>query len=324
MIYLRNGFIAAAALLTAVQSCGLAAASLERVNAATIEVPPHAGHAQTGLQDPPIPAQPSPPSGPNDSDLADPGTIQGNAAGGRPGSRNAALASPAAQPPQRMEFGWSPGDDAIISGSTGWYGVYLQSLDRVPERNTIYGLLRETPRPGRNDSKTPTSLDQFASSIGTRQASPTFFLFGLLRKKGWHYNLDNSWKLQAGTRNMQYSGMPRSKIGFLSVEHQWESLRTSYSYQLERSSGLGIAPGHVLQIDYLYGPHNSIGVSFMNGREFADFGALGILNTQVRDIGIRGQHWFKQDWALTFQAGFKNHGNLPAHNGIRMGLRHSF
>ncbi len=323
MIYLRNGIIVAAALLTAVHSCGLAAEPLERVHAATIEALPHDGHAQTGLQEPPLPAHSATPSGPNDPDPANPGTIRGKAASGRPGSRNAALASPA-QPTQRMEFGLSSGNDAIVSGPTVWYGVYLQSLDRVPERNTIYRLLRETPRPGQNDSKTPTSLDQFASAIGTRQASPTFFVFGLLRKKGWHFNLDDGWKLQAGIWNMQYSGMPRSKIAFLSVEHQWERLRTSYSYQLERSSGLGIAPGHVLQIDYLYGPHNSIGVSFTNGREFADFGALGILNTQVRNIGIRGQHWFKQDWALTFQAGYKNHGNMPAHNAIRMGLRHSF
>lgn len=335
MTYLRHGLIAAATLLAVTHSSVLAAESLEGVHAAVNEVLLHAGHAQTGFQYPPMPAQRFPPSGRDDSEPADPGTIQGKAAGIRLGLKDAVLASHAVQPLKGIEFGFGLANDAPVNGFMAWYGVHLHSLDRVAERNTIYGLLRETPRPGFNNSKAPTafccqrsdtltSLEQFASTITTRQVSPTFFLFGLLRKKGWNLNLDDGWKLQAGIRHMQYNDMPRTRVVFLSVEHHWESLRTSYSYQLEHSRGVNVAPSHVLSIDFLYSPHDSIGVSFTNGREFADFGPLGILNTKVRNVGIRGQHWFKRGWALTFQTGYNDHGSLPTHKGVRMGLRRSF
>jgi YaiO family outer membrane protein len=123
---------------------------------------------------------------------------------------------------------------------------------------------------------------------------------------------------------MQYNNAPRTKVGFLSLERRWEYLRTSYSYQLERSSGGTPAASHVLQVDYHFSPHNLIGLSVANGREFADFGPLGLLNTEVRNVALRGQHWFKQDWALTYQAGYNYHGNMPARSGVRLGLRHSF
>lgn len=295
----------------------------------------HAGYAQKSLQDPPMSAQRYPASGWEDSVPAGPGRIQGKEAGVRLGSRDAILASHAVSPLNRLEIGLGLSNDALVNGFMGWYGVYLQGLDRVAERNTIYGLLRETPRFGPNDSKTPpalccqssdtvTALEQFASTTTAHQVSPTLYLFGMLRKKGLNIDLEDGWKLRAGSRQMKYGSALQTRVGFLTVEHHWESFRTSYSYQLERSGGTSVAPSHVLQFDHLFSPRDSIGVSFANGREIADFGPLGILNTEVRNVTLRGQLWFKQDWALTFQAGYNDHGSMPTHKGVRMGLRHSF
>jgi YaiO family outer membrane protein len=309
MTHLRKGLIAAA-LLAATHSSGLVAEPLERVQSAVLA------------------------SGWENSEPAGPNSIQGKAPGVPPGLRDTVLAAQAVPPAKAIEFGWVLGNDALVNGFKDWYGVYLKNFDRVAERNTLYGLLRETPRPGYNDNNapgaffrqrgtTPTSLDQLASTISAPPVSPTFFLFGVLRNKGWDLNLNDGWKLQAGARHMQYGDLFSTRVGFLTVERHWESFRTTYSYQLERSSG-SLAPSHVLQFDYLYGPRDSIGVSLAKGREFADFGPLGILNTEARNVALRGQHWFKQGWALTYQAGYNDHGDMPAQKGIRMGLRHSF
>ncbi|MDO8596100.1 MAG: YaiO family outer membrane beta-barrel protein [Sulfuricaulis sp.] len=254
-----------------------------------------------------------------------------HAAGGRLGLKDALLASHAVQPFKHMELGLGLSTDAI---ATDWYGVHLNSLDRIAERNTLYGLPRESPRFGPSDSKTPpalccqnsgtvASLEQYANVITAREVSPTFFVFGLLRKKGYDINLKDGWKLQAGVRHMQYGITPQTRTAFFTVERHWENFRTSYSYQLERVDG-SFSPGHVLQLDYLYSPRDSIGVSFASGREFAYFGPLNIQNTEVRNVAVRGQHWFKQDWALTFQAGYSDHGSLAAQTGVRVGIRHSF
>jgi YaiO family outer membrane protein len=282
-----------------------------------------------------MPAQRFPESGWDDSEPAGPSMIQGKAAGVQLSLKDAVLASHTVRPLKRVEIGLGLSNAALVNGFKDWYGVYLQSLDRVAERDTIYGVLPETPRPGLNYGKAPpaiccqrsdtlTSFQQYANAITAREVSPTFFLFGIVRKKSWKFNLEDGWKLQAGSRNMQYSSRLQTKVGFVTVERYWERLRTSYSYQLERSSGVSLAQSHVLQFDYLYSRHDSIGFSVANGRELADFGPLGILNTEVRNVTLRGQHWFKQDWALTFQAGYNDHGSMPAQIGVRFGLRHSF
>ncbi len=328
-------WLIAAALLSATHSGGLAAEPLEGIHVAINGELLPAVYAQKSPQDPPLSAQLFPASGRDDAEAAGPGMIQGNTAGGRPGLRDAVLAAHVVQPLQRIEFGLGLSHDALVNGNKGWYGVYLQGLDRVAERNTIYGLLRETPRFALNDAKTPaalccqrgnalTSLEQYTNAMTAHQLSPKFFVFGMLRKKEWNLNLDDGWKLQAGTRHMQYSSALRTRVGFITVEHQWEGFQTSYSYQIERSSGTSLAPSHVLQFDYLFSPRDSIGVSLTHGREVANFGPLGILNTEVRNVAVRGQHWFKPDWALTFQAGYNDHGSLPTQKGARMGLRHSF
>jgi len=274
-------------------------------------------------------------SGWYDTQPAGPGRIQAKPAGIQLGLKDAVLVSHIVGPLKGTEIGIGLSHDAFANGFNGWYGVYIQSLDRVAERNTIYGMLSETPRPGLNDSNAspanccqrsiaPTSFKQYANAMAAAEISPTFFLFGIVPKKSWKFNLDDAWKLQAGVRYLEYNSAPRTKVGFLTLERRWEYLRTSYSYQLERSGGGIPAASHVLQFDYQYSPHDSIGVSVANGREFADFGPLGLLNTEVRKVSLRGQHWFKQDWALTFQAGYNYHGNMPAQSGVRLGLRHSF
>jgi len=313
-----HGLIAAA-LLSATHSYGLAAEPLDGVLAAARGE--HAG--QAGL---------------SDRDHLQPmgaGMIQVNAAGVRPGLRESVLASHAVQPLKRLEFGIGLDRDALVQGAAGWYGVYLRALDRVDERSTPYGRLRETRRFGPDDGGTPpapccrrneapTSLEQFASAISGREVSPTFLYFGMLRKKEWGLDLNEGWKVQAGVRHMQYSSTARTKIGFLTVDRHWENFRAAYSYQLQRSHGASMAPGHVVQLDYLFGPGDSIGLSVAIGREFASFGALGMLNTEARSATIRGQHLFKRDWALTYQAGYNHHGSMPAQSGARFGLRHSF
>jgi YaiO family outer membrane protein len=251
----------------------------------------------------------------------------------RIGWNGAATASNAAQPGNRVGMGLGFSNDAFANGFTSWDGVYLPGFDRIAERNTVYGLSRETL--GLSDSNPLSAsccqrsntlvLPQPRASIGTAAPpSPTIYVFAIFRKKGWDLDLKDGWKLQAGGRNREYSQTLQTKLGFLKVERFWESFRASYSFQLERSNGLSLAPSQVLQFDYLYSPRDSVGVSYGTGREFAEFGTAGVLNTEVRSLGVRGQHWFKKDWAFTYQAGHNDHGSLPAYDAVRIGLQRSF
>lgn len=103
MTNLRHWLITAA-LLSATHSSGLIAGPLEAVDAAVNGEP-----ANSSL-------------------------IQGQAASGRLGLIDVVLASHAMQSRQRMDIGFGLDNGALANGSRGWYGVYIQSLDRVAER----------------------------------------------------------------------------------------------------------------------------------------------------------------------------------------------
>ena len=283
-----------------------------------LEVPPAADHDDFALAW-------------DNAGFASPGIIRGKSAGAGTNWIETIPSSHNAQPLQRTQIGAGLRRDAI---AMDWFGVYVKSLDRVAERNTIYGLLRETTSLGTNDSKTPsvpccqsrgavTSPEQYERAITRFELSPTFFVFGLLQNKGYDLKLTDGWKLQTGVRHMDYGNLYRTRLGYFTVERTWQRFQAAYSYQLERAGGQS-APSHVLQLDYLYSARNSIGVSVANGREFANFGALGILQTEARNVTVRGQHLFKQGWALTFQAGYVDHRSLPAQKAFRIGIQHSF
>jgi YaiO family outer membrane protein len=240
-----------------------------------------------------------------------------------------------ALPVTRVGIGLGFSNDAFLNGFTSWDGVFLPAFDRVAERNTVYGLSRETLGLSdrnalsasccqRSNTLTLASPQRYANAGAALPASPTLYVFAIVRKKRWDIDLKDGWKLQAGGLSREYSQTLQTKAGFLKVERFWESFRASYSFQVERSTRLNLAPSQVLLFDYLYSPRDSIGVSYAIGREFADFGTLGTMNTEVQSVGIRGQHWFKKDWAFTYQAGHSDHGSLPAYDQVRLGLQRSF
>ena len=332
VLHLQHWLIAAVLLSTLYSSVQAAEPLVESDATASGEFSERAQQfLQRSPQGAPMAAQRDLASDWEDSGPAGAGRIHGKGAGAGPVWRGAILALHAVQPFKGTEIGVELSMDAA---AMDWYGVYLKSLDRVAEPNSIYGLLRETQSFGGKDSKGPfalccgnrgtmSSLDQHENPITRLELSPTFLVFGLLRNQGYAFKLTDGWKLQVGVRHLQYDSTHQTRFAFFTVERSWESIRTSYSYQVERAGGT-LAPSHVLQLDYLYSPRNSIGVSFANGHEFADFGTLGILDAEVRNVSIRGQHLFKDDWALTFQAGYNNHGSLPAQKGLRIGVRYSF
>jgi YaiO family outer membrane protein len=294
MKHLRHLLIAAA-FLAAVHPSGSAAGPLEEIRAA-------------GWTD----------SEPGLGVIQENGGVAINLSGAVPGSN-------AVQTVKRIGIGLGFSNDAFANGFTNWYGAYLPDFDRVAERNTL-GLSDRNALSASccERSNTLAPPQQHANAASALPASPTLSVFAIVRKRGLDFDLKDGWKLQAGSRSREYSETFQTKLGFLTVERFWASVRASYSFQLERSKGLSLATSQVLRFDYLYGPRDSIGVSYSAGREFADLGTLGILNTEVRSVGITGQHWFKKDWAFTYQAGHSDHGSLPAYDQVRLGLQRSF
>jgi YaiO family outer membrane protein len=322
MIHLQPLLIAAV-LLSAAHAGASAAEPLEGVHAADAATPDPVEQAVSAQR---VPA-------PRLADPADRGMIQGDAAGFRIGWSDAA---PGAQGTRkRFEIGMGFSSEAPVNNFMNWDSAYFRGPDRTAKFNTAFELPRETLRPGVGDGNAPfasccrrsdtlAAPGQLADAGAAAPTSTTIYIFAIVRKKGWDFDFKDGWKLLAGSRSRDYSLVLHTKVGFITMERLWEGFRASYSFQVERSAGYSLAPSQAVQLDYLYSPRDSIGVSYAGGRELADFGTLGIMNSEVRNVGLRGQHWFTKEWAFTYQAGHSDHGSMPAFETVQLGARRSF
>ncbi len=247
-----------------------------------------------------------------------------------PQSTAEALAPPhAAYPVRQTEFGLGLSTGGRIDGYATWSGNSVALADAGAARSSFYGSLLQGPPAGIDDGRSPRgrTLDpmaQFSRTGNAFSGVPALSLGGRLRKRGLHFNFADSWSFNAGSRRSDYTETLTTRTNFLTIERQWENLKTSYSLQMQRVSGASRAANHVVQMAYAFSPTDSIGVSFTSGREVARFENLGILSSEVRSVGLNAQTTIARDWAFSFNAGYADHGALPTHKSIRVSLRRSF
>jgi YaiO family outer membrane protein len=150
-------------------------------------------------------------------------------------------------------------------------------------------------------------------------------LIAKLRTKGLKLEFDDAWRLDVGARSREYSNSAlNSRVGHIMVQRYWGSLVTAYGFQIEKRGGWNVAPSQSLQVGYAFTRQSSLGVSYATGSEIAFFGARGMLKTEMHSFALRGQHAFASGASFTFDAGYYDHGDLPAHKAIRFAYRRSF
>ncbi len=145
-----------------------------------------------------------------------------------------------------------------------------------------------------------------------------------LKGKGLKLNLYDGWNLDAGARSREYSSPAlNSRIAHITLHRWWGDWRTGYSFQVEKRGGWNVAPSQSLQLGYALAPRSIVGIAYTAGREIAFFGSQGMLKTEVRSLTLQGEHAVRKDWALKFEAGYYDHGDLPSHRSVRLALRYS-
>lgn len=147
-------------------------------------------------------------------------------------------------------------------------------------------------------------------------------LLGQLKTRGLKLKLDDGWKVTAGARSREYaSNGLKSRIAHVTLQRWWGDVSTGYSFQVEKRGGWNVAPSQSLHLGYAYGPRSTVGVAYTFGQEHAFFGWRGMLKTEVRSLALQAEHAVEKHWSVRFDAGYYDHGDLPAHRGIRIAFR---
>lgn len=164
---------------------------------------------------------------------------------------------------------------------------------------------------------------------------------------GVFYPLAENWgsSLEAGVTQDSH---PRRYSLFgqlhttLSAGHELSlGLKYIYDYPqapffgLSSESAAGITSGHALaprfgggasyqlQLSYLYGVRNTVGLAYASGRELEYFGLPYDALADSRQFMLTGQHWLSPNWAFNYDI-YAPDSNLLRRQGLRLGLRYRF
>jgi hypothetical protein len=198
----------------------------------------------------------------------------------------------------------------ISYSSDGRLNAYVAGRDR----GMLGGQAGRDVPPGREVDTPGRATDPDARQVAS--------LLGQLKTRGLKLTLDDGWKVSAGARSRQYSHPDlRSRIGHVTLQRWWGDVSTAYSVQIEKRGGWNVAPSQSLQLGYAVAPRSTVALSFTAGQEIAFFAGQGMLKTEVRSLALQAEHAVKKQWSVGFEAGYYDHGELPAHKGVRVSFR---
>jgi len=146
----------------------------------------------------------------------------------------------------------------------------------------------------------------------------------------------DGWGLSAALRHSElglqqvpfgdsaYASAGSADLGMVSVERWWNSYRGSYTYYAGRTDTGNSASGHRFQVHYFYGERNSVGLSYTLGPSLGLGASANADESELRNMGIAGEHWFSRRWALNYNALVEDFGDGELKPELRLGLRLRF
>ena len=211
-----------------------------------------------------------------------------------------------------------------------WKSVYLDAAHSFAPRQTLYGTLRETERFDLRDFELAAGYAQPFGEQWTAVAEGTFSPdhHVLARQSVFaqlYWAAGSGWVVNGGARFSEYTDSD-ARVLTAGVERYFGHCRAGYTYYNGKPEDAPAASSHRIGFDYYYFEERSrIGVAISWGREVENVGPpAGLITSDVRSFTLVGRHWFTPDWALAWEIGTHEQGDLYRRTGGRLGFRHRF
>ena len=219
--------------------------------------------------------------------------------------------------------------EQLTNNRPDWESVYLEASHSFRERQTLYGLLRQTERFDLTDRELRAGyyhpLAERWTGLVEASTSPEHHILPKSSVLGeLAYRIGGGWGASFGLRHTEYTATTTNLL-VGTLERYWSSFRAAYTAYNNHPEGAGSATAHRLVFDYYYSEKSRVGIGVTRGREVENVGPpIGVTTTDVRGANVYGRHWFAPTWALTWEALTHEQGELYRRQGLRLGLRHQF
>ena len=218
----------------------------------------------------------------------------------------------------------------LTNDKPAWRSLYLDAMQTFAPRQTLYGTVRETERFDLRDLELAAG---YAHPFGAKWTgvieashSPDHNVLAETSAFGQLYWVAaGGWTLNAGARYSNYTDSD-ARVLSAGVERYFGHYRAAYTYYNGKPEDASSASSHRVAFDYYYFEDRSrIGMAVSWGREVENVGPpTGVITSNVRSIYIVGRHWFTDDWAIAWEIGTHEQGDLYQRTGGRLGLRYRF
>jgi len=218
----------------------------------------------------------------------------------------------------------------LTNGNPDWRSLYLDAMQTFAPRQTLYGTVRETDRFDLRDFELAAGYAHpFGAKLtGVIEAGyspdhnvlPENSAFGQM-----FWAAGGGWTLNGGARYSNYTDSA-ARVLTAGVERYFGHLRAAYTYYNGKPEDASSASSHRVALDYYYFDERSrVGLAISWGREVENVGPpTGIITSDVRSLSIVGRHWITPDWAIAWEIGTHEQGDLYRRTGGRLGLRRRF
>ena len=220
--------------------------------------------------------------------------------------------------------------ERLTNDKPDWRSVYLDATHTFAPRQTLYGTARETERFDLRDFELAAGYAHpFAenwTAVIEASHSPDHHVLADTSAFGQLYWAARAgWVLNGGARFSSYTDSD-SRVLTAGVERYFGHYHASYTYYNGKPEDASSASSHRVAFNYYYFEDRSrVGVAVSWGREVENVGPpSGVITTDVRSLFIVGRHWLTPDWAIAWEIGTHEQGDLYRRTGGRLGLRHRF
>lgn len=209
-----------------------------------------------------------------------------------------------------------------------WNSAYLEAAYDLAPGQTVYGHIREADRFDLRDTELSAGyyhpFGPFTALVDGSYSPDHHVLpeWSLLGQLSWR--VGGGWVASGGWRHNEYSS-GSARVLIAGLERYFAHYRASYALYNGKPEGAGSGSAHRLGFDYYYGEHSRVGAAATFGREVENVGEpTGIISSEVRAVALLGRHWLNAAWAVTWEVGTHEQGDLYRRTGARLGLRHRF
>ncbi len=221
------------------------------------------------------------------------------------------------------------GFDRLSNGYGNWRTVSLDFSRKYQSRRTFYGSLTATERFGRRDRQATLGIYQplnrkwalllEGNYSPTHRSLAKWSAFG-----GIEHNFGKGWNGQIGYRRTRYSAA-KVNVASVTAEKYFGNYRAAYTLSVINLEKVGTSAAHRFQFAKYYGEQvSSVGLTVGYGRELESLGNQGVLQTDVKSIGISGHHWINKHWGINYDASITRQGKFYTKQGASIGVRYRF